>query len=50
MFSGFFTKKICLKEGEVWRKVISNKIIVMLVTQGLPLRKSTINDLRAKNQ
>ena len=45
-----FTKKICLKEGEVWRKVISNKIIAMLVTQGLPLRKSTINDLRAKNQ
>ena len=29
MFSG-------LKESEVWRKVISNKIIVTLVTQGLP--------------
>ena len=31
-----FYKKICLKEIEVWRKVISNKIIVTLVTQGLP--------------
>ena len=31
MFSGLY-KKICLKESEVWRKVISNKIIVMLVT------------------
>ena len=29
-------KNICLKESEVWRKVISNKIIVTLVTQGLP--------------
>ena len=29
-------KKICLKESEVWRKVVSNKIIVTLVTQGLP--------------
>ena len=28
-------KKIYSKESEVWRKVISNKIIVMLVTQGL---------------
>ena len=28
-------KKICLKESEVWRKVISNKIIVTLVTQAL---------------
>ena len=27
---------ICLKESEVWQQVISNKIIVMLVTQGLP--------------
>ena len=27
---------IRLKESEFWRKVISNKIIVMLVTQGLP--------------
>ena len=25
----------CLKENEVWRKVISNKIYVTLVTQGL---------------
>ena len=32
----FICKKICLKESEVWRKVISNKIIVMLVTQRLP--------------
>ena len=30
-----FTKKICLKEREVWRKLISNIIIVTLVTQGL---------------
>ena len=29
-------KKIRLKESEVWRKVVSNKIIVTLVTQGLP--------------
>ena len=28
-------KKICLKESEVWQKVISNKITVTLVTQGL---------------
>ena len=34
MFSGLY-KKICLKESEVWRKVISNKISVTLVTQGL---------------
>ena len=43
MFSGLY-KKICIKESEVWRKVISNKIIVTLVTQGLqsvPLRKFT---------
>ena len=31
-----FYKKTCLKEGEVWRKSFSNKIIVTLVTQGLP--------------
>ena len=35
MFS-FFYKKICLKERDVWRKVISNKIVVTVVTQGLP--------------
>ena len=35
MFSGLY-KKLYLKESEVWRKVISNKIIVTLVTQGLP--------------
>ena len=35
MFSGP-KKKICYKESEVWRKVVSNKIIVTLVTQGLP--------------
>ena len=29
-------KKIFLKESEVWQKVISSKIIVTLVTQGLP--------------
>ena len=29
-------KNIYLKESELWRKVISNKIIVTLVTQGLP--------------
>ena len=35
---GFFSEfhGICLTEGEVRRKVISNKIIVTLVTQGLP--------------
>ena len=33
----FTDKKICLKESEVWQKVISSKIIVgALVTQGLP--------------
>ena len=31
-----FYKKICLKESDVWRKVISNKIVVTVVTQGLP--------------
>ena len=35
MFSGLY-KNICLKESEVWRKVYSNKVIVTLVTQGLP--------------
>ena len=35
MFFGLY-KKICLKESEVCRKVILNKIIVLLVTQGLP--------------
>ena len=35
MSSGLY-KKILLKENEVWRKVISNKIIVKLGTQGLP--------------
>ena len=34
MFFGLY-KKICLKESEVCRKVILNKIIVLLVTQGL---------------
>ena len=31
-----FYKKICLKECEVWEKAVSNKVIVTLVTQGLP--------------
>ena len=31
-----FYKKICLKEVEVCDKFFSNKIIVTLVTQGLP--------------
>ena len=31
-----FYEKIYLREGEVWRKVFSNKIIVTHVTQGLP--------------
>ena len=35
MFSGLY-KKIRLKENEVWREVISDKIIVTLVTQCLP--------------
>ena len=35
MFSGLY-KKICLKESEVWRKVISNKTSVTLVTPSLP--------------
>ena len=29
-------KKICFKESEVWRNVVSNKIIVTLVAQSLP--------------
>ena len=37
-----FTKKICLKEIEVWRKIISNKIIVTLVTQGCRLLSSPV--------
>ena len=32
----FFYEKICLKEVVVLQKVFSNKIIVTLVTQGLP--------------
>ena len=35
IFSGL-CKNICLKESKVWREIISNKIIVTLVTQGLP--------------
>ena len=34
MFSGLY-QKIHLKESNVWRSVISNKIIVTLGTQGL---------------
>ena len=34
MFPGL-NEMICLKESEVWQQVISNKIIVTLVTQGL---------------
>ena len=29
-------ENICSKEGEVWQKIFSNKIFVMLVAQGLP--------------
>ena len=29
-------KKICLKESEVWPKVVSDKITVTNVTRGLP--------------
>ena len=29
-------ENICSKEGEVWQKMFSNKIFLMLVTQGLP--------------
>ena len=35
MFSCSY-KKICLKESENWRKSFSNKIVVTVVTQGLP--------------
>ena len=35
MFSCVY-EKICLKESDVWRKVISNKIVATVVTQGLP--------------
>ena len=33
--SGLY-KNICSKESEAWQQVVSNKIIVTLVTQGLP--------------
>ena len=35
MFCGF-SIKICLKESDVSRKRFSNKIVVTVVTQGLP--------------
>ena len=35
IFSGFY-KKICLKDGDGWRKVLSNKFVVTVVTQALP--------------
>ena len=41
MLSGL-CKKNPLKESEVWRKVISNKIIVTLVTQGCRLLSSSV--------
>ena len=44
MFCGFY-KKICLKESDVWRKVISNKIVVTvcrLLSSPVLLRKFTI--------
>ena len=31
-----FYKKMCLKEGQVWRITFSNIIVVTIVTQGLP--------------
>ena len=31
-----YYKHNCLKNGEIWRKVCSNKITVTFVTQGLP--------------
>ena len=37
-----FHKKICLKKSDVWRKFISNKIIVTLVTQGCCLLSSPV--------
>ena len=38
MFTGPLQKELFKvpKESEVWRKVVSNKIIVTLVTQDLP--------------
>ena len=36
LFFLVFYKYNCLKEGEVWRKVYSNKTIVTLVREGLP--------------
>ena len=36
LFFLVFYKYTCLKEGEVWRKVYSNKTIVTLVREGLP--------------
>ena len=42
MFCRGFYKNICLKESEVWRKVISNKINFTLVTQG----SGSVLDLR----
>ena len=30
-----FYRKICLKEGKIWRKRFPNKIIITFVTQGL---------------
>ena len=33
--SGLF-QKICLKKGEVWRKFVSNIVILTFVTQGVP--------------
>ena len=51
-----FTKKICLKEGKIWRKVFSNKITVTLVTKGcrllsspVLLRKLTINRMNSSD-
>ena len=35
-------KKICLKESEVWRKVVSNKIIVTLVHKVCRLLSSPV--------
>ena len=32
----FLTKKICFNDGDVWWKGFSNRIIVTLVSQGLP--------------
>ena len=35
-------QKICLKESEVWRKVVSNKIIVTLDAQSLPILQKRV--------